>query len=57
MNPDPIYILGLIAEGHYQRSENDRYIICENPDFEGDNGKNPCVVYDLYEGMFDEDEE
>lgn len=43
-------ILNLIAEGWYIRSEDDRYIICENPNYQPDDGSNPHVVYDIHEG-------
>lgn len=52
-NPTKDYILKLIAEGYFWRCEEDRYIICENP--EGDKPwEDPYICYDIYEGQEDD---
>jgi len=48
-------ILKLIAEGYFERCENDRFIFCANPDFRPDDGSDEFVVYDIGVWVFEED--
>lgn len=61
-NPDPKYILQLIAEGYldeiFYNHENmpfDRYVRVVNPKYRPDDGSDPYIVYDIYEGEGEED--
>jgi hypothetical protein len=50
-------ILKLIAEGYFDRCENDRFIFCNNPSFRPDDGSDEFVVYDIGGWVFEEDDQ
>lgn len=46
MNPDRDRVLELIAEGHFNRVVDHRYIVINNPEYNPIDGSDPFIVYD-----------